>query len=235
MKKKITFKEIQEIEELEKCLILRYEHFNSPQYRVFLNKNNLGIDIDEFDIFSRHWIVIDEANEIIGYARIIQRKKNSNIFHLIQQIQKKYSIAEFQLKNKMCSFPMMKYQTNKSKIFLASFLGENTEKEVFELSRFIIKNGSSIRVSKFMVNAGLSIYKSCFQAEIMILACIENHEKFWRRYGFSNISEKEKYRIEQLSAVNLFSEFNSIDKMIKNRFEELADQYKKENKISIEI
>ncbi|MEM0942091.1 MAG: GNAT family N-acyltransferase [Bacteroidota bacterium] len=194
--KKITFKEIQEIEELEKCLILRYEHFNNSQYRIFLNGNKSGIDIDEFDKYSRHWILIDEENEIIGYARIIQKRKNSEIFPLIKQIQRKYSLTNHVNSNKAISFPIMTYQTDKSKSSLESFLNTNTEKEAFELSRFIIKKGSSFRVSKFMVNAGLSIYKNCFQAEIVILACIKSHEKFWRRYGFTNIKEEETYKLD---------------------------------------
>ena len=235
MKRKITFKEIQKVEELEQCLKLRYDYFNNPQYKVFLNGNKSGIDLDEFDKFGRHWVVVDETNEIIGYARVIQRKTNAKVLPLIQQIKSKYLLCEHSVKNGENPFPMMIYQTCKSKSFLTSFLSKNTEKEVFELSRFIIKKGSSFRISKFMVNAGLGIYKHCFQAKTVILACNENHEKFWRQYGFRNIKEQNTYMVDQLSSVNLFSRLDGINPTIINRFEDFSGQYKKEKKISIEI
>ncbi|MEM8523636.1 MAG: GNAT family N-acyltransferase [Bacteroidota bacterium] len=232
MRKKVTFKEIQAIEDLEKCFLLRYRQFVNTAHRVFL-KGKDKIDIDRFDIYSKHWGVFSEEGEIIGYARIIQEEKNLRVADHILAIGEKYAFSDFEPCG--CKFPIFTYQTDQSESSTATFLNRYSHKDVFELSRFIIKKGNSFRISKFMVNAGLGIYKYSYADRLIILACHISHKKFWNAYGFKKIKEEEVYNVGSLKSVNLFSQLCGINERLETEWSEYANEFKLNNKVTIEI
>ena len=74
MSKTYTFREITEKEELEKFFRLRYEVYSDCRCQSILKKNGHPIDIDYYDVHSRHYSLACE-NEHAGYLRIVLPKE----------------------------------------------------------------------------------------------------------------------------------------------------------------
>lgn len=233
MNKKVTFKEVCGVEDLERCFKFRLQKYKACHRQAFLNGDNLEIDIDGFDVYSKHWGVYDQKGEIISYARIVQKDKNLSIASQIEELLEKHSIPDFAPQK--TSFPITIYQTTESKQAITSLFANNAGKRVFELSRFVTQCGSPLSISKFIVNAGLGVYKYCYQSEMIILSCTEKHEKFWRHYGFKNMEEDLVYKKDHVKSVNLYSQLTGIHPKLNCKLEEYAQQYQSKQEISIEI
>ena len=233
MNRTITFKEVQEAEALEECFSLRDEYFNNPRHKVLLKNNAAGIDIDEYDIYARHWAVYTEEGELIGYARIIQEDVNLQIAPAIKAIAKKYAIEDICNRDKAQAFPLSEYQDSGSAQTIQSL--HNRDQAIVELSRFVVKRGHSSRISTFMVEAGLGIYAYYFKIRTIILACMISHEQFWTRYGFKRIEANETYYVGDLKSVNLLSSFEEVSFQRKRALARFAREYYLNNEISLRI
>ncbi|MEM6700619.1 MAG: GNAT family N-acyltransferase, partial [Bacteroidota bacterium] len=219
MNNRITFKEVFAVEDLEKCFQLRLRKYGDYCRQAFLEGNSQEIDIDPFDLYSKHWAVYNQDNEIISCARIVQEEKNWRIEDQIKALIEKYKITKFSCR--ISNFPIVNYQSDDSRQGLASFLKDNTRKLVFELSRFVVENDSSLKIPRFTINAGLGIYKYCYQSEMMILSCADKHEKFWHHYGFKKIKENSAYETRgAVRSVNLYSQLTNIHPRFDQELEE---------------
>ena len=233
MNRTIIFKEVLETEALEECFSLRDEYFNNPRHKVLLKSNVEGIDMDEYDMYARHWAVYSENGELIGYARIIQEHVNTNIVSSIMELAKKYSVEEVYHRNKAMAFPLSEYQESGSAQTIQSIF--NSEQAMVELSRFVIKRGNPSKISTFMVEAGLGIYAYYFKIRTIILACMISHERFWSRYGFKRIEANETYYVGELKSVNLLSSFDEVSYQRKRALVRFAREYDLNNEISLRI
>lgn len=76
--KRFIIKTVENINELEKALNLRYEVF----YREALNKNSfIHIDADKFDLHCDHLIIIDkEIDSVVGTYRLISSTFSDNFY-----------------------------------------------------------------------------------------------------------------------------------------------------------
>ncbi|MEL6721361.1 MAG: hypothetical protein AAFP82_21860 [Bacteroidota bacterium] len=232
--KKFTFKEVYTIEDLEWCFKFRFQKYSDYRRQIFLKSNGYEIDIDKFDFYSKHWGVYNSKNEIISYARIVQREKNLSVQSQIETLIKKYNIIKSSLP--IDNFPIVDYQSSCSRRGVVSFLEDNVNKETVELSRFVIKDGSPLNISRFTINSGLGIYKYHYQNEMVVLSCRDKHEKFWHHYGFRKIGVDSTYQTEgSITSVNLYSQLTDIHPKLDERLEEYATQYQSKQEISIEL
>ena len=69
-----TFREITEADELEMAFRLRYEVYSSCRCSMFLNTNLNKIDIDSYDLHSKHFGLFIHENELAGYFRVVLDK-----------------------------------------------------------------------------------------------------------------------------------------------------------------
>lgn len=219
--------------DLERCFLMRYAHLKKSAHQLFLPNSGSPIDLDLHDWYCTHWAVYDACQNIIGYARIIQKEKNQAIASAMQAIAEEYQFTDLITKMNLPPFPMQSYQPEETQ--------ENLEKHLqayhrtIELSRFIILPQQSIRILKFMVNAGLGIYKYYHRIDQVVLACRDKHERFWNQYGFQNIAGDQTYYVGPLKSVNLFSELKELREDVLEKMKAYATQFKQHQKIAIEL
>ena len=234
-KKRLTFKEVVDARDLIDCFRLRYQQYDNPAYRLFLNENIHELDIDAFDTHSRHWAVYSDLNQILGYARIVQKEENVIVSKQIQKIIEAYDLTILPNPRTSSYLPILRYQPDSVSQTVEHFFQLHGEKNIVELSRFMIRKGSPLRTSKFMVNAGLGIYKHMMDIDKVVLACNDTHEKFWSLYGFRNMFEDQTYHIGTLKSVNLCSDLSDIHTPLSRRLEKYARQYESNQKIYVEL
>jgi len=70
MSKKYTFREITEKDELEKFFKMRYSIYSNCRMNGFVKCNEHSIDIDAYDVHSRHYALTCE-NVNAGYLRVV--------------------------------------------------------------------------------------------------------------------------------------------------------------------
>lgn len=232
---KVTFREVLDMKILMQCFRLRYAQYDNPLYRHFLYPNTYGLDIDMYDSYSRHWALFTESNELCGYARIIQKAKNTRLLDAFEAIKQDYNGLFDSTLKKSPAYPIMQYQSSTSLVSLDEFFALRSEADTVELSRFIIPRASSFRLSKFMVSAGLGIYLHSFDIDTVVLACNATHEKFWKLYGFNKIGADTPYQNQNLQSVNLYSDFCHAHPTLKSDMLAYSDQYSINNEISIHL
>ena len=234
-KKRLTFKEVVDARDLIDCFRLRYQQYDNPEYRLFLNENIHELDIDAFDLHSRHWAVYSDLNQILGYARIVHKEENTAVSMQIQKIIEAYDLNITSDANPNNYLPILRFQSDSASPTVGQFFERHNKQKVVELSRFMIRKGSPLRTSKFMVNAGLGIYRHLLDIDKVVLACNDTHEKFWSLYGFKNMHKNQTYHIGSLKSVNLFSDLSDIHSSLSIRLENYAKQYHSKKEISIEL
>jgi len=75
MENTYCFREARNVEELYALLKLRYEEYRNSRLAGFCPENEYGLDIDEFDLRSRHFGLFQQSadgEKAIGYMRVVQ-------------------------------------------------------------------------------------------------------------------------------------------------------------------
>ncbi|MBK9488548.1 MAG: GNAT family N-acetyltransferase [Haliscomenobacter sp.] len=75
MEKHFTFREITDRNELKKAFRLRYEVYEQSRMQFLLTPNEAKMDLDVFDLHSRHFGFFHN-HEIAGYIRIVVDRKS---------------------------------------------------------------------------------------------------------------------------------------------------------------
>lgn len=228
-----TFEELLQADVLEQAFLLRFEKYNQGDYKCFLNNRQASIDIDISDFYSKHWGVFDIHRNLLGYARTIESELNVPVKQGLLQVMEKFSLPKLKLPR--FSFALINYQTPASKKVLTQFIDKNPVGKIIELSRFAIKEGCSIKISKFMVYAGLGINKKIGQKKIAILACNVSHERFWRLFGFQRIDQDSEYYVGGLHSINLFLKLNEVEKSLDEKLNDFGASYLRNNKIVLDL
>ena len=83
------FRELQDQQEMLNWLRLRYTIYNSTRCAGFLKTNEEEIDVDHYDLKSRHYgLFVEEADEqkLIGGLRIIQNKPVLSSIRMLKEM-----------------------------------------------------------------------------------------------------------------------------------------------------
>ncbi len=216
---RITFRELVLATDLEAAFLWRYQFFQASEYRPFMNHTSRQIDLDQADYYSRHWGAFNDDHQMIGYARIVQMDSNDGIASAMIRIAKKYSLTI--MFSSDSHYPILTYQSSTSRKVIKTFLSRQFSSQVIELSRFLIQPNTPFTVARFMVNAGLGIYRQILSDPIVLLSCRDRHQYFWQRYGFCRIPGDEGFWTGKIRSVNLCSGLDVADQ----RTERLLAKY----------
>jgi len=244
MNKTLTFREITEPEELEKAFRFRYEEYLNSRCHVLIKQNQQNVDIDIYDLHSKHYGLYISNGLMIGYLRFVLDKKeyyNNAIF----MIGKKYDLFnetehsfESLKNNNRADYPFLSYPNLPESIssFYASLTDINDR--VIEASRLIIsENFRGLRNISFIVECAISIYVlDCKNYNYAVVDCVREHAVFYRRYGFELIEKNQNYNVLNLNRLVTCLYFpismSSIPKTLHTRFEQMANEFSQTNKIS---
>ncbi len=189
-KKLYTFSEITSKKELEEAFKLRFMVYSGSESSILLKQNSSRIDINIFDIHSRHYAI--KANgRIIGYLRTVL-PRNELVNESVIEIGEKYGL----LSRKECFngdekalYPFLSYnETPSSHHDYYKSLRDKNE-AVVEVSRLIIHpEFRSINSAKFLLESALVLYtKFCFGKIHSVVDCFRHHAELYKRYGFTII------------------------------------------------
>ncbi|MEP1489181.1 MAG: hypothetical protein ABJK28_12205 [Algibacter sp.] len=169
----------------------------------FLALNDHEIDIDIYDLQSRHFGLFCE-DKPAGFLRIVYPKKElyqENIFN----IGCKYNIFSQKTHNKKDitnldypDFPFISY--SKVPCSIQNYYNNlNAKNETLvEPSRLMLfQNVSGINKAKFLTECAIVLYHLiCIGKKHAVINCDVRHERFYQRYGFEKINSTENYHLK---------------------------------------
>ena len=232
-----TYREAQNSIELVALLKLRYKVFYGKGYVKLCPKNQYGINLDPYDLYSRHFGFFKVENGVekpVGYMRVVQ-KNRSHSSNQILKIAEKNSFELVQCLNQPLpnSFPLLTY-FNGSEIIIPHIEQlENSGLKMCEASRFAFSEEiRSLQLARFVTECSIAIYRSLgFYGSI--ITCSIPHSKLYEQYGFKQVSGTGiHYDNTQPPLVLLSLNLNqdiSLQKL--KRIDQMSNAYKANNAI----
>ncbi len=178
-----VLREAQNVTELEAFLKHRYLSFKESKYGKMINDNNHGLDIDGYDLQSRHFGLFEftgRSSRVVGYVRLVQNKigpQLKDIWQLSLQYPDLINNIDYDIN---LPYPSMKYLEDPSifqnainkyeKIVEASRLTIHPSVRTLSLASFVIQSITAITYTSFDINAGL-------------VSCKLSHLGFYRKLG----------------------------------------------------
>ncbi|MCD4663885.1 MAG: GNAT family N-acetyltransferase [Bacteroidales bacterium] len=234
MSKKYTFREITEKDELEKSFRLRYNVYSKCRMNSFVKPNKHSIDIDSFDLHSRHFTLICN-NTIVGYMRVVLPKEEilqqnilelGNMYDLLNDSKKP--------KNDGSPYPFLNYKGTPGSYWNYYHSLSIKNEGLVEASRLaLLPEYRTIRSSKFLIECIMVFFiLICERMKHAVIACYDNHSAFYKYYGFKEIDSGNKYQFPiNFSAFILVISLSSIPDKNHSRFQEMAEEFKTTHKI----
>jgi Acetyltransferase (GNAT) domain len=186
-----TYREAQNITELEALLKLRYKVYRKSKYINFCPKNKHQINLDQYDLYSRHFGLFENKSGIekpVGYMRVVQEERSPTANQVLE-IAKKASpkLADSLQIPVTKPFPLMTYFRGSEKVnSVLARLASNGLK-MCEASRFVFaKEIRSLQLAKFVTESSVAIYRA-LGFYCSIITCSIPHSRFYNQYGFSQL------------------------------------------------
>ena len=227
------FSEITTRKELEEAFRLRFSVYSGSESSVLLNEHSSGLDINYFDIHSRHY-AIKTNGRIIGYLRTVLPR--TELFsETVIEIGEKYGLlnrGDYVNCNEKTPYPFLSYNgtPQSHNEYYKSLLDKN--EDVAEVSRLIIHpEYRSINSAKFLVESALVLYtKFCFGKMHGVVDCFRHHAEFYKRYGFSiipggeySLFGKPRYTLSLPMVPSLTS--SSVPSILHNKLLRMCDEF----------
>lgn len=182
---------------------LRYDKYLNSPMKNFLEINPHKIDIDIYDLKSRHFGLFCE-DEPGGFLRIVYPKMElyqENVFNIGCRYNM-FCPNKHSSKNiehlEYPEFPFISYPKVPSSIrqFYDSLKAKN--EKLVETSRLMLfQNVQGFNKAKFLTECALVIYMlSCIGSKHAVINCDTRHERFYQRYGFHKVDNKEEYHVK---------------------------------------
>ena len=198
-----TFREITEAGELEQAFRLRYEVYSNCRCSSFLKSNVNKIDLDIYDLHARHFGILINDHELIGYWRIVFSKNdlyNPEIFY----IGEKYGFFKsdemsslIEEKKESADFPFLSYPDIPEEIKSYYNSIKSGNEDLAEGSRLMIKEHfRGVRMVLFLMDCMMMLFFiHCLGKRHAFTNCVKEHAQFYQRYGFKFIGDERGYSI----------------------------------------
>jgi hypothetical protein len=236
--KTCTFREITKPAEMEKLFRLRYEVYSESGMSPFLKPNVHRIDMDVYDLHSRHFGIYLNNDLIAGVRAVIDKGDYYNPD--VYEIGRKYGVYADDkssqvelLRSDYPDFPFLSYPT--VPVDVKQFYEEQKkDKKVFMSSRCVIDaNHRGLKTIQFLTESILTIgILLCGEKAGMAVTDVSvPHSKFYPRYGFKSIENAPVYFLWDFSIVTLtiFLSTNlavsSIPQYLHPKFEAMIEEY----------
>ena len=185
------FREIQSPEEMMSWLKLRYTIYNSTRCAGFLSENDLEIDIDAYDLQSKHYgLFVEEADQqkLIGGLRIIQNRPVLSSIRIL----KKLNLMEFCQEKPEEVLPSLSYFPDDKETHFSPLLANNPL--ATEGSRLVLnKEYQSLRLAKFIISNAIILHMMAKDDWVAFVSCNPLHARLYRSFGFAEVCEHKTW------------------------------------------
>jgi predicted GNAT family N-acyltransferase len=233
MGKTNTFREITDREELEKCFKMRYSIYAESVNKVRLCQNVPGIDINAFDVHSKHYCLLKD-DRIVGYLRIVFPRGELVNTHVLE-IANSYELPSkitYSRQTIHAPYPFLSYRDVPRSHWNYYTDIRTKGEQLIEASRLILdREHRGLNVSRFLIECALVLYiEHCSHNKRAIVDCFTKHSTFYKSYGFTNITG-DSYLLHGIPNVTLslppFSEKSDhIPEAIKTRLMKMAEEFR---------
>jgi predicted GNAT family N-acyltransferase len=237
--KTFTFREITEAAELENAFRLRYDVYSKGRYCPFLKQNDHLVDIDIYDLHSKHYGLFVGSNKMVGYLRVVLDRNeyyNSEVF----EIGKEFGIfnhSEHSIENiknlSIPEYPFLSYSGVPESVTKYYHSLKNKREQVAEASRLIIKEEyRGLRTSGFLIECAMVLFiLICLGQKHAIISCGKDHAFFYERCGFRPFGDSQNYNPLGISSDTVCLSLSSIPQSLLSKFEKIIAEFKITGKI----
>ncbi len=217
------FRELQNQQEMLNWLRLRYTIYNSTRCAGFLNANEEEIDVDHYDLKSRHYgLFVEEADEqkLIGGLRIIQNKP---VLSSIRMLKEMGILDQQEVVKEKAVLPIMSYFEDQENVNFGTLLKESPV--ATEGSRLVLnKDYQSLRLAKFIISNAIIMHLLLEENWTAFVSCNPLHARLYHSFGFKNVCSQTTWAKDApVSALYLQDDLLAPDK--RGELEEMAAAY----------
>lgn len=235
----LNFREITNESDLEKSFMIRFEIYSESRMQGFLKHNPHNLDLDVFDLHSRHFGLYTENNELAGHIRIVLPRNEYFNYHAFN-IGKKTGIFSgneqpFNNDNdsSAAEFPILSYPCLPESVVEHFNSLKQKDERLAEAGRIVIaEKYRGIRTSVFLVECALVLYiLICAGQKHAVITCCKEHHMFYERYGFRPLGNGMYYQSLGTTSIVLglpFASslaFSNIPKHLHQKLEEMVAEF----------
>jgi predicted GNAT family N-acyltransferase len=190
-----AFREIKEEAELLAAFRMRYTiYVQQPHLRQIMAENAAEVDIDGYDVYSRHYglyKINGESEEMIGYLRVTEQRKFPLVEATLKTLKRQYNFVipkRPQLFRNQEKFPNME---NVLQIPLTKIAPS-----ICEPGRFIIsKEYRSAGLAQFIIESIMVVLCAIPYMKFGVIDCQKDHKTMYLRNGFEWKAEEKHPKV----------------------------------------
>lgn len=218
------FRELQDQQEMLNWLRLRYTIYNSTRCAGFLKTNEEEIDVDHYDLKSRHYgLFVEEADEqkLIGGLRIIQNKP---VLSSIRMLKEMGILDQQEVVKEKAVLPIMSYFEDQNNANFGTLL--KASPVATEGSRLVLnKDYQSLRLAKFIISNAIIMHLLLEEDWTAFVSCNPLHARLYHSFGFKDVCSQTTWAKDApVSALYLQDDLLAADK--REELEGMAAAYK---------
>lgn len=201
METRYTFSEITGKKELEMAFRLRYEEYLHSRMHCYLEKNESQVDIDVYDLHSKHYGLFLNGQELVGYIRVVLDPEEC-FNEEVSALGKHFGLfsgeehtPEKLNESPVADFPFLSYPKVSPGI-KALYTGLKKKKEGFaEASRMIIsRDHRGMKLFVFIMECAMMLFiRISMSRKNAMIHCCRDHGLYYKRYGFRPFNNEEGY------------------------------------------
>ena len=179
-------------DELEALLRLRYEVYSQSALKAFLNHNQRGIDVDEYDVGAIHMgLFASDATDALplGYIRIVTGDRGAQA-GLVEQIAVEYpDLRDSITKPTDQPFPCMTYFPELTGLLVRTCRRVSRGAALVEPGRFAVASGLQGRRLGIRMIQAVAAYCIARRSPVAIVVCCDSHVRMYSAMGFRPVED----------------------------------------------
>ena len=224
-----VYREIFTADELKQMFMLRYELFRESRTKVLVNENSHNIDIDCYDLRSRHFGLFYFKNNVehpIGYNRIVHDGYGPAWYTILQLAENFPEIYSQVHADPLAQLPVMALYPEPAILFDLYRKYKAEGKCLVEGSRLsIVKSYAKIKLVEFIASCGTAITFYVNEIDMALLNVFWIHQRIYRPFGFHQLDKSSIYETHGLKSVCLAITEGSIPENQKSRIISMAKAF----------
>lgn len=223
------YREAANAKELEILLRLRYRAFRDSQLKGFVVENETGLDLDCYDLRSRHFGLFHHAENhtvAVGYHRVVSDEygpHSQNIMTLASQSSEQYErVCQTPAK----PLPVMTYHPQ-AEILENNYNQLKSEgQKICEGSRLTLSEPfRSIELVRHIIGSAVTIFFDICRYDFGLVAMSPSHRRFYTPFGFTEIDQITVFKIFDVSLTCLKITSNAIPNTLKNSIRLMGEAF----------
>lgn len=190
-----VFRQAANAQELAELLRLRYQVYRDCHLSRFVKASEQGIDIDAWDLHSRHFGLfrIDgESETVVGYMRVVEEGRTPAAV-MVEEVASGYSQVLSRITRPLIEpFPLIKYFPDRKRVADYYRCLRKAGERLVEPGRLSLLGAArNRRLGKHMIESAIAVYFFTYGIENAMWGCIWDHSPMYRRYGCKPLSGTE--------------------------------------------